>query len=1260
MCIKRGTMRTTLLIFFACLWAVGVVTSDAKATARLRSGIPLLKHLKKGAKAAGKGLANACEAVYDTVKNQVLERCEEKSNAKAEGEEKSDAQCAAKGEVIPADDGFFASSGLGNTNSKILSTACVQVSIPLGPTANLLVAEAGLNFAFERTMDCYFWERDGDKCKHKATGDFAVGIELKMPGAKHGFANVFWQGSVELASDNIKPCQGKDFKFWNATSWECGHFQMLKRFFQYAYTNGGLFESREFTRAAFKHMTRTKGELKAERNKIQADQELLVLVEQLSGTKKDELVPFPPQMHPMYRIGRVYNFLFEAYYKPMLLEAGMSKKRARHPIILNYKKFKASNYKYDNATLLTVEMTIPDVMGVKGVSKEDSTMNYMAGDGGRINFHEYKEDMKKAAQAAEKSKDPNKGINMKERVRRLQLLFVWYARYMLDTAIIMNFGENMERKTTSGKAAKILSGGASTGTNKIALDQKHKTMTMEHCSSLNVQYSGAVPHKLGEKTGFGVGNVGGDHLKDYYFHGEDHTFRGRPRFMCTMAKDISSLNGPNHKGYKHFPRKTCELDMTHSSCTGDGANGCRECKEDEHGKPKRILQCNRLLATSIKYKEELGDDGVIKTCTVGGSELYHPNMIWDEENGELLWEIPLASANMFPHLTKLAVDAMREFRGLRQHLRVFGYKKGDFLKATGIWEKFADKVVGDIETITNDFRQNFGVLDSKAASELCKDWPKGDKTKDHCTKEQSFDKIITGDALRITQGYIDKIDKYTASVEATLETMRKTNIVTEKIECGVTQVLGATFGGFVGFCTADGNVLQVNFARGFSGTLDNTKKVKMFGEASNSVQVVTVPFSGIKIGFAKTYGETPSLTLSLGITPVSKLKGTLSGSNMVENVNHFKNAVTSTTDWIIRFIIPMFANHMATCMAHSTSAVKVMDRASLVLLGEQFLEMALRENANPNSVLGQFKSRKEEDYIHDKFTYAPNQILFGFNFNWKVKCGQGLTLAEYPTLTAKLANTQEMHFGLGRIGAKVSPVVSLGMIMDMGKILNSVMKGGKQFYNRALGKSDKQEDKAAAAAAAADDDDEEVGMVADKPDKVADKSDKVADEPEDFKDKRTVRCVECGKHMDPIFSKGKRRDCKDIQDADEQEECAFVLSDINDFLATTGNKNPGLTVVNLVKNGLQNNNKVKDLKERAEKECKEALGDKAGPYCRQSKICRSIGLSCALPGSFGYKELSEPNEQIVFTADFTKECEGLGPAWFNCIKAKYGKGLNQN
>ena len=103
-----------------------------------------------------------------------------------------------------------------------------------------------------------------------------------------------------------------------------------------------------------------------------------------------------------------------------------------------------------------------------------------------------------------------------------------------------------------------------------------------------------------------------------------------------------------------------------------------------------------------------------------------------------------------------------------------------------------------------------------------------------------------------------------------------------------------------------------------------------------------------------------------------------------------------------------------------------------------------------------------------------------------------------------------------------------------------------------------------------------------------------------------------------------------------------------------------MTVVNLVKNGLQNNNKVKELKERAEKECKEALGDKAGPYCRQSKICRSIGLSCALPGSFGYKELSEPNEQIVFTADFTKECEGLGPAWFKCIKAKYGKGLNQN
>ena len=102
---------------------------------------------------------------------------------------------------------------------------------------------------------------------------------------------------------------------------------------------------------------------------------------------------------------------------------------------------------------------------------------------------------------------------------------------------------------------------------------------------------------FGEKTGFGAGNVGGKFLKDYYFHGEDHRFRGRPRFMCTMAKDISSLNGPNHKGYKHFPRKTCELDMTHPSCTGDGANGCTECKNSQrtqhdfvvYGRPSRAI-----------------------------------------------------------------------------------------------------------------------------------------------------------------------------------------------------------------------------------------------------------------------------------------------------------------------------------------------------------------------------------------------------------------------------------------------------------------------------------------------------------------------------------------------------------------------------------------------------------------------------------------------------------------------------------------------
>ena len=167
-----------------------------------------------------------------------------------------------------------------------------------------------------------------------------AGMELQDPVTHSSFGSVVYQGSLDISSDDIQPCMFNVTSGMPSFSWECGYWRLFKAYMVNTFTRGGLFKSKQFTREMFKRVTRTKAELSTEKNKAEADNELLTLVTQLSNTGVTQQVPFAPQMHPLYRIGRVYNLIYFGHYKKMLEDLGKLGQLPRHPFIRNYKKYK--------------------------------------------------------------------------------------------------------------------------------------------------------------------------------------------------------------------------------------------------------------------------------------------------------------------------------------------------------------------------------------------------------------------------------------------------------------------------------------------------------------------------------------------------------------------------------------------------------------------------------------------------------------------------------------------------------------------------------------------------------------------------------------------------------------------------------------------------------------------------------------------------------------------------------------------------------
>jgi len=187
----------------------------------------------------------------------------------------------------------------------------------------------------------------------------------------------------------------------------------------------------------------------------------------------------------------------------------------------------------------------------------------------------------------------------------------------------------------------------------------------------------------------------------------------------------------------------------------------------------------------------------------------------------------------------------------------------------------------------------------------------------------------------------------------------------------------------------------------------------------------------------------------------------------------------------------------------------------------------------------------------------------------------------------------EWTFGVQSIGV-VKPVVGVGAVVDVGARLNSALRPSDK--SESARKLEKEVSKLAAP----------------------------------VEDVRSDRCKECAKHVDKLFNAGADdRKCKGLVAA-EQEECAFVLADINDYLGTTRVKDKDgkyLTFKAIVQNGITNNDMVLQFKKEAEKECK-LLGSGAN-YCRHSFVCRRMGISCAAPGSIGVPDNGDNDDGDV-------------------------------
>ena len=1023
------------------------------------------------------------------------------------------------------------------------SSTCVQVAVPF-PQVPILQIEAGLNLQQTTGGNCAVWT-EGQECSLGVTGTFSLAITIGLPDGSGSLGSVYYNGEVDLATDNGIPC-----KSLVSNRWECGHFRLF-----YAYLvnlfGSGMFTDPKFSSAMFAQITRSKADLKAEKGRAEDDSDMAKFVEDSSTDTKTGQLQVKPQVHPLYRAGKIWNTIVRSFWmKEVAMKATSLGEVPRHPYFSNRKAVKAAAKKgiVLEKKFIHVYDTLPGLV-------DKSTMGYTYK---QVDFYEKRETLLKKANKLLKGGNANEiEKEIPILVRKLQVLFTWYVRYMLDTSVLQYFAFNPYPWHDN-----VL------GNRKSGFTDEEKTATLDGCSSLPVHVNGAIGNKRGTEAGFGAVSAGSTN---------NYLFRGRPRLFCTVAKEVSMVPANDWKNKKRtrFARKDCNVDL--SACPDPKA--CKTCAPDK----KRLMQCDRVMQTDPK-----------KSCT--GKETYDPNdTFYDEKTGEMTYHIPLPSANMFPSVTDAAVTAMKQFQTLRrkQTLAPAYAKQGMFDHAVAVWDTFAktveqDAKKGESSQILQDFDEAFGVLKINEAGKVCPGFtPMKDAKKFPC-KLKDFQRIAFGKSFGVCNGYVQKITAAAADVEKKFAEMAGAVKYPEKIEWKTSHsIAGTFFGGSVGFCTPDFNKVQFSAPITISGVYNPTKdgytKRKLFGGKKSfgvSALFHASPLVAIKAGFERDItGD--STKFQAGImaylpvhTSVGKIDFVKDGeANALTKDNVLFQSVFEGVQMILSSFMPVVRSQSpGTSKKELGEYVQdVWERLKNGKSGKELLKSAVLAAAGTAAKGAALEVLKKLSPVNSALTpYIFINVDTEIDYNdLKNKNFGGMK----PTMVLSMINVAEMELKLGV--ATVKPMYGSGLEIDLGAVVNSMLQSTGKYMQL------KQEGK----------------------------------QKEEAKDERSGRCKECGLQLEFLFDKAKEtRQCSSEDNPDVREECEYVRFDLSEFLATNRNRKTleYLTMTDLLKKGASSDEFVQDAVTSSKSACE--YGPK---WCPMALTCRWMGVSCFAPRSNG-------------------------------------------
>jgi hypothetical protein len=1108
---------------------------------------------------------------------------------------------------------------------ELYQTYCMQTTIPTGEGLSI---EIGLNLETTKEVVC----DANTPCKLGVKGTFGLGItfgKIAVGNIKFALGSIFYEGSLALSTDEGTTCptvaEGGKKAVTERKSWDCGHYLLVKAYLMARFARGNMFNDPKFTVKMFKQVTQTKAELNAEKHRAEDDAELQGIIDSLVAQKgedsKDEArLRVKAQMLPLYRVGKVWNTIFDQYWKPLVLEGILQKKMQRvprHPFLVNWKDCKKEKNCDTNGIWVKMEDTLP------ALASRDA--QYFSGDKkGVISYI----DLRKAvvgnlidAKNMKKKDSKKRKEAVNAGIRQLQILFLWQIRYLLESSIIQFFGDDPYQWTE----ANWFSGETN------ALNVKQKIMRLDHCSSLNVHFNGRIKRDKGDLAGFGA-VPSGDTTK------QDFRFRGRPRLLCSLAKSISNIDwgseAENEK--RHHPRNDCKID--YDACKNDGVshNECKRCHEDSYREVDRgtllgnspdghiirsrirKLQCKRALTTALE-------------CDPSDPPEYDPSMFYS--GGEMVYQIPLASANMFPVLTASAVKAMKAFRDVRKDSTSTVTNK--VTTAINIWKEWKTSMSQEMDSISDDWADLFKVKKAVEAQQIGGDWD----SKSRGCKVSDALSLIEGKAYRVTSDYVNKIQKASAEYEKKFQEMvdnlRKE--FQQKIAYEGSHAISGTFGGSgVGFCTPDSNVFQFSFPAAYRGVYDfkkdglgtNGKGGVAEGSEKMLPMLLFTPLPWFQVSWARVLAQdlvdghmqksnyhevmvrffVPSFDLDGGegggsacLADCKDSDGNPVPADSVETV--IDNAVTHSPIYMVAeaLVMELIPVLYAPDKSDESSEKEKPDGLKDKLVGYlKRVKEKLSSKKQLSKVLEggimqvtkKVAQKRGEKSVMDAVSKTLGASLLQKQMylfleltckkrilnplKWKLRLPKC-------RLTASMLQINDLAFNIGDAGMQA--VVGSGLNIDIGAMVNTVLQYKDTFKKE------------------------------------------VPDETivTDVDDKRKPRCKECIKQLETLYNT-KASSVKCGGNAEEKDECEYVQFDILDYLDVSRKKTKSEWLWNsdFLKTALGKNKYVSTQKDRVDSLCKEYLGGDTNDQdlhdCGKASMCRHMGISCFTPGALGYLE----------------------------------------